>query len=744
MNVDVDVDSGTYTVTLTDGWPLLLNASSAVVCADGAELASDRERTLSRSDVEDEIGAGSRWALESRGPGHATTTLLTSYPDVPGITVETVVRNTGETALGIAYIEACRTLPANGAALYPPDPDGRHTAQFARLLSNGYLHADPGRIEVIDSTRVLHSCWNLAIRNQDNDHTIAVGAARHDAAELELEVRFDMRAQPRPRSGGLELHARSRFGPAVEVAPGATLSSGPLLLTWAPTPHEALEAYARTCGLLHGAERKPPLMGWCSWYYTLTETSEEEVLRNARFVAEHLKDYGLDVIQVDDGFQRGFGDWEGNDRFPRGMGGLAEEIRKLGLRPGIWLAPYVLDRDGKIAREHPEWVGRDIAGAPKRAEDREGRGGVALDPTHPEALEWLRQLFRTVAHDWGYEMIKLDFVEWSVLAIERYHDPSVGRAGAYRRGLEAIREEVGEDRHILDCGPVTAAGLCDSWRTEFDFDELTWRQYTQEPYSNVHGIANRYYFHGHLWANDPDHLGLTLLTESQGRAVASLMALSGGTLISGDPLYALSEAKLEILRKVLPAWGRGARPVDLFENGTPAVFHLPVDRPFGSWHVVGLFNWTLDSWTRKTVELARLGIDGAHAHVAHEFWTQRPVEVRQGAISVDLPPASCAVLAIRSAQDQPQVLGTDRHVLQGAVELAHLEWDAASRRLTGELNAVAGSRPTLTFRVPRGLTPVQATIDGTSAPVGGLVDGLLRLCVPAAVTGPQQWTVGFA
>ena len=44
--------------------------------------------------------------------------------------------------------------------------------------------------------------------------------------------------------------------------------------------------------------------GWCSWFYTLDEVSEDEVLRNTAFAAEHLRRFGLEYIQVDDGYQR--------------------------------------------------------------------------------------------------------------------------------------------------------------------------------------------------------------------------------------------------------------------------------------------------------------------------------------------------------------------------------------------------------------------------------------------------------
>src|SRR5438105_4954691 len=46
-----------------------------------------------------------------------------------------------------------------------------------------------------------------------------------------------------------------------------------------------------------------PPSGWCSWYFYYQEINEDEVKRNARWLATHLKDYGARYVQVDDGWQ---------------------------------------------------------------------------------------------------------------------------------------------------------------------------------------------------------------------------------------------------------------------------------------------------------------------------------------------------------------------------------------------------------------------------------------------------------
>jgi hypothetical protein len=93
-------------------------------------------------------------------------------------------------------------------------------------------------------------------------------------------------------------------------------------------------------------------------------------------------------------------------------------------------------------------------------------------------------------------------------------------------------------------------------------------------------MAKRYYFHKRTWINDDDHLGLAYLTLPQAQAAASIIALSGGTMISGDRLIDLDPIRLEILKKVYPSYGEAARPIDLFERDKPEIFAVSREEEF--------------------------------------------------------------------------------------------------------------------------------------------------------------------
>ena len=102
-----------------------------------------------------------------------------------------------------------------------------------------------------------------------------------------------------------------------------------------------------------------PASGWCSWYYYFYEINEDEIKKNAKWMADNLKDYGLTYVQIDDGWEgigHGFGenrDWTTiNERFPGGMEALAAYISKLGFKPALWIAPHG-QSNPKVVKAHP-------------------------------------------------------------------------------------------------------------------------------------------------------------------------------------------------------------------------------------------------------------------------------------------------------------------------------------------------------------------------------------------------------
>jgi alpha-galactosidase len=130
----------------------------------------------------------------------------------------------------------------------------------------------------------------------------------------------------------------------IRIEQGETLWSERVAIDVVGHPNAQLERYGDALAREMGA-RVPAVTpaGWCSWYYFFTQVTEEDVVRNLRFLEQHRRELPVQTVQIDDGYQADIGDWlTVNEKFPRGMAWLASEIKRAGYTPGLWLAPFLL------------------------------------------------------------------------------------------------------------------------------------------------------------------------------------------------------------------------------------------------------------------------------------------------------------------------------------------------------------------------------------------------------------------
>ena len=307
------------------------------------------------------------------------------------------------------------------------------------------------------------------------------------------------------------------------------------------------DGFATTMGV-QGIRRAPTI--WCSWYHYFVNVHEDDIVENMD-EAERLG-LPVEVIQIDDGYQAGYGDWlVDSDRFGS-TATLVRRIRERGFRAGIWTAPFTVGARSILAREHPDWLvgGPD---APVSSGENWGQDLFCLDTTHPGAQAYLTRVYTTM-REWGIDFHKIDFIYAGAIPGRRHVDATATEA--FRLGLDVIRAAVGEDAYLLGCGApiLPSVGTVDAMRISCD----THHDYEPEggdlsmPSSRGAMItgAGRAFTQGRFWINDPDCLIVEPGVERR-EAWAAHVERYGGLRGSSDRLRDLDAWGLETTRRLL-------------------------------------------------------------------------------------------------------------------------------------------------------------------------------------------------
>ncbi len=271
----------------------------------------------------------------------------------------------------------------------------------------------------------------------------------------------------------------------------------------------AFEADCRFCKLLCNDPILPkaPVYGFNNWYYAYGVSSEKEILADAhRLSALSANCEARPYMVIDDGWQVVFNDgpWHrGNEKFPN-MPRLAANIKAENVRPGIWVRPL-------RQKPHPE---QKIP-----AEWRFRGTEEFLDPSHPEVLKFIDGIFRRVV-DWGYELIKYDFVtndifwKWGMecpafMGEDGWHfyDRSRTTAEIIIELYKTIRRASG-NAVLIGCNAVShlCAGLVEVNRTG---DDTSGREWERTRKMGVNTLAFRMSQNRAFYLADADCVGLT-------------------------------------------------------------------------------------------------------------------------------------------------------------------------------------------------------------------------------------------
>ncbi len=339
---------------------------------------------------------------------------------------------------------------------------------------------------------------------------------------------------------------------------------------------------------LSGSGRKILTGGWESWYNhyaninrKLIDEDLESLGRTDNIVnTEFIKNSRPAVFQVDDGWEKGLGDWEAlQERFPEGMKNLASSISSKGYIPGLWIAPFIVDLRSDIAKVHGDWILRDEKGRPVAAGmnflwgARAGKyqpsypwSYFCLDLSRDEVMEHLDNLMDKVINAWGFRYIKLDFLFAGMISGVFANDGAAYEW--YNRAVQVLTKRAvnnkGESVAYLGCGlplessyvylPLSRIGP--DTREDWDVNYLRHCNFTARTGAlpNLQSTLGHSFWDQGVFINDPDVIFLRYdnirLNDTEKELIALVNNLFASQLMHSDDPVIFGETEKEFTQHV--------------------------------------------------------------------------------------------------------------------------------------------------------------------------------------------------
>jgi alpha-galactosidase len=630
LHVVISSADGSYAISSSGEKSAVIRAGiSAQVDHQWIKSQEYPKHEIITSDFEDTLGRGKQAMVKSSGlpdrPG--LTYVIRVYENRPFGEIQVQVENHAAQSLGVQSIRSLDSIGQEVLNLH-----GNTVSD--RVLSDSFSEDWPP-LRIYDLGKapngVHRAVGSQLIYNQQSKESVFFGALTADRLLTILHLKTQPSAagpniisftvestgtteiQATDEESGLREGSKENLIELnLPLPSGESMSAERLMFAVGSDYHAQLESYGVAIRELHQSRiPEDNLLGWWSWTAYYTKITEGNTFTNALWLAEHLRRLGYDYFHFDlgYGFARGEYATPNASQFPQGMWFLTHRISNMGLKVGVWTAPFEVGARSSIYEQHKDWLVQNLKGQPIQittAEEMPGEAIYVLDTTNPGAQEFLRQTYRTLVREWEARYIKLDFMDNT--AIEgKYFRPNTTALEALRIGLQVIRESVGNDVTLdKDGSPMLSpVGLVDEGRVSQDTGHTFARSKEAAP-----GIAARYYMHRNFFLNDPDAFTVSQqlleereiqapLTLREAEVSIALSAISGGMYEIGDDLPTLGNdldrvalvENPELLQ--MAKLGRAAIPLDLLSYGSEdeqsSLFLLRED---ARQSILAVFNWT--------------------------------------------------------------------------------------------------------------------------------------------------------
>ncbi|MGH2565847.1 MAG: twin-arginine translocation signal domain-containing protein, partial [Ginsengibacter sp.] len=306
FTVSFNKKKGTINIFRNSGIPLLIGGTVCVNSNAGKHSIASGiyEHTIHSTTFNDQIGNGKRLLIFSKDHEHKLDFEIhvSLYDQLEAITIEAICKNVSKKDILIKSIEPIRVLKNEGGMLSMPG--------VSKCITNGAMYYNAGTLHefgtdykiendikgvklsndsISSSNETINSWWNAGLFSGYDKEGFVIGYLENKSGLGQLLI-------SKTSQNEISFLAESVYDPQTILQPDKTITSDRFMINIAANPYSALENYAQAVGVLQHARTTSIINGWCSWFYTLSQVSENEVVLNTKFASENLKQFGLEYI----------------------------------------------------------------------------------------------------------------------------------------------------------------------------------------------------------------------------------------------------------------------------------------------------------------------------------------------------------------------------------------------------------------------------------------------------------------
>jgi len=195
---------------------------------------------------------------------------------------------------------------------------------------------------------------------------------------------------------------------------------------------------------------------------------------------------------------------------------------------------------------------------------------------------------------------------------------------------------------------------------------------------------------------------------------------------------------------------KSARPLDAFtrNDGIPRIYDYEID---STWHQLTFYNPDSESENPIEVELGKssafggMGLNPLMSYYVFDFWNDAFVGkfAGNGKLKQTLRKGEARMMSVHQVQKNPQVISSNRHVMQGYVDVSDIKWDGLAKVLKGTSKVVGGETYKLAIAT-NGYKAISCNAaDANIKLINNAETNLIILAIEKPENGTIKWSIFF-